>query len=190
MPGQVRGRELVTLGHGRLDRQELADLIRGARLERVIDIRRFPGSRVNDAATRESLTSLLAALGVDYRWDERLGGRRHLRAAQDADSPDGWWRVRAFRAYAGWTRSADFRAGLADLLDDVDAARTAVLCSESVWWRCHRRLVADVATIEHSVAVAHLMPDGRLSPHQPSDGARRDPAGHLVWDKAGEAAPT
>jgi len=173
---------LLTLGHGALDRDGLAALLEGASVRRLVDIRRFPGSRNNPAAKRPALEELTADLGIDYRWDERLGGRRRL----DADDPgrDTWWRVAQFRAYAAWTRSSDFRAGLADLLLDVPTARTAVMCSESVWWRCHRRLVADVVVAEHRVPVLHLMHDGRLTPHTPSEGARTGQDGMLVWDGA------
>ncbi|MGY5766469.1 DUF488 domain-containing protein [Brachybacterium sp. DNPG3] len=184
---------LITLGHGRLDRDELTDLLVGAGIEHLVDVRRFPGSRANEAAARGVVPALCEAAGIAYRWDERLGGRRRLTAEQDAASPDTWWRVAAFRAYAAWTRDPVFRAGIADLLTDVadvadvadDATGlTAVMCSESVWWRCHRRLIADVVLLEHGVAVEHLMPDGQRRPHEPSPGARLDAQGHTVWDGA------
>jgi uncharacterized protein (DUF488 family) len=69
------------------------------------------------------------------------------------------------------------------LLDEVAARRVAVMCSESVWWRCHRRVVADVAVLAHGVEVRHLMHDGRLTEHQPSEGARLRPDGRVVWDQ-------
>ena len=90
--------------------------------------------------------------------------------------------MKQFRAYASWTRSEDFRAGIADLLDDVARTRTAVMCSEAVWWRCHRRLIADVMLLEHEVDVADLMHPGKERPHEPSEGARLDEDGHVVWD--------
>ncbi len=174
---------LVTFGHGRLDSDGLLSLVRRAGIELVVDVRRFPGSRHNPAAGREVLPATLLGGGVRYRWDERLGGRRHLTRAEDEASPDTWWRVEAFRAYAAHTRTVEFRAGIEDLLIDVAAQRTAVMCSEAVWWRCHRRLIADVVMVEHGVPARHLMHDGRLVTAEPSDGARLDPAsGHLVWD--------
>lgn len=173
---------LLTFGHGRLDRDALAALIGPAGITRVVDVRRFPGSRANDAAARDAIPDLLDELGIDYRWDERLGGRRHLNAAEMRESPDSWWRVDAFRAYAAWTRSDDFRAGIAELIPDIDGATTAVMCSESVWWRCHRRLISDVMALEHDTEVRHLMHDGRLLEHRPSEGARLDEDGSLIWD--------
>lgn len=137
----------------------------------MVDIRRFPGSRSNPAAARDAIEGELAAGGVDWRWEERLGGRRRLTKDEDAASPDDWWRVAAFRAYAAWTRSPEFADGLASVLADAAGRRTAIMCSESVWWRCHRRVVADVATVAHDVEVLHLMHDGSLRPHPLSETA-------------------
>ncbi len=173
---------MMTVGHGRLDRAGLGALLAGAEVSDVVDIRRFPGSRANPAASRGAIPELLEGLGIGYRWDERLGGRRALSAEQDRESPDTWWQVAAFRAYAAWTRSDPFRAALPGLVDAPETA--ALLCSEALWWRCHRRLVADVLVLELGVAVRHLMPDGRLVEHRPSAGARRGPDGWLVWDGA------
>ena len=72
----------------------------------------------------------------------------------------------------------------AQLIVDIEAARTAVMCSESVWWRCHRRIIADVIALEHSIPVEHLMHTGRLSAHEPSEGARLDGSGRILWDGA------
>lgn len=172
--------ELLTLGHGRLDGDRMRVLLSGARVERVVDIRRFPGSRANPAAARDALAPVLAEAGIGCRWEERLGGRRRLSAADDAASPDGWWRVAAFRAYAAWARTEQFRAGLADVLAEADEARVAILCSEAVWWRCHRRVVADVAALAHGAEVRHLMHDGSLVRHPVSEGAVLGPDG-VTW---------
>lgn len=180
MTDRSDARALLTLGHGTLDQDGLGALLEGAGVRRLVDVRRFPGSRSNPAAKQPALEELAADLGIEYRWDDRLGGRRRLDA--DEPSPDTWWRVGQFQAYAAWTRTPQFRAGLADLLHGIPSARTAMMCSESVWWRCHRRLVADVVLVEHEVPVLHLMHDGRLTPHAPSEGARLGAGGRLVWD--------
>ncbi len=172
---------LVTFGHGRLQADALAALVVGAGIELVVDVRRFPGSRRNEAAARGRVPEILAGADVGYRWEERLGGRRHLTREELAASPDQWWQVDAFRAYAGYTRTDDFRAAMADLLRDVAQYRTAVMCSEAVWWRCHRRIVTDVALLGHGVPVEHLMHTGALKPAEPSAGARIL-EGELVWD--------
>ncbi|WP_227873148.1 DUF488 domain-containing protein [Brachybacterium ginsengisoli] len=175
---------LLTLGHGRLEREELAALLTGAGIARLVDVRRHPGSRTNDAAARGAIEEICTEAGIEHRWDERLGGRRRLTAEEEAASPDTWWRVAQFRAYAGWTRSEEFRAGLEELRADVSRARTAVMCSEAVWWRCHRRLIADVMLLEHGAEVLDLMHSGQQRPHEPSEGARLDEDRHVVWDGA------
>lgn len=174
---------LITVGHGTLSRTELTELLRGAGIGQLVDVRRFPGSRTNDAAAKGVVEEICTAAGIAYRWDERLGGRRRLTKDEDAASPDTWWRLAQFRAYAGWTRSEDFRAGTEDLCEDVSRTRTAVMCSEAVWWRCHRRLIADVMLLEHEVEVIDLMHSGQQRPQEPSPGARLDEDGHAVWDR-------
>lgn len=176
------GPRLLTLGHGRLDREELGELLREAGVQRLVDVRRFPGSRHNPAVARDELPAWLPAYDVEYRWEGRLGGRRR---PTDANA-DTWWRVEQFRGYAGWTRTDEFHAALDQLLSEAVDRTTAIMCSESVWWRCHRRLVADVAVLAHGTDVHHLMHDGRLVPHPPAEGARVVD-GDVVWDRTPQA---
>ena len=159
---------LLTVGHGSADRTRLAELLGGAGIGLVVDVRRYPGSRTNPDVRREALEHWLPEAGLAYRWEPRLGGRRHVRAGEP--EPDTWWTVAAFRAYAAYTRTADFDAALGEVLAEAARRTTVVMCSENVWWRCHRRLIADVAVLGRGVPVCHLMPDGRLSPHRPEIG--------------------
>jgi len=179
---------VLTFGHGRLGQEELASLLTGAGVEAVVDVRRFPGSRHNPAAAAGAVEGLASGLGLDHRWDARLGGRRRLGAAEAASSPDTWWEVPAFRAYAAWTRGEEFRAALGDLLGGLPGRRTALMCSEAVWWRCHRRIISDVLVLENDVPVRHLMHDGRRVEHPVSAGARIGPDGRVVWDGGTESA--
>ncbi|XRQ14388.1 DUF488 family protein [Actinomadura welshii] len=169
---------LVTFGHGVAGRGELAPLLRDAGVRRVVDVRTAPGSRRNPDVQRAALEEWLPAEGIGYRWERRLGGFR--RAAPDA--PDTFWRNDSFRGYAGHTRSPDFVAAMDELLDGAGRTRTAVMCSESVWWRCHRRLIADFAVLARDRAVLHLAHDGRLTEHPPTSGARLRDDGLLVYD--------
>ncbi|MCD6638979.1 MAG: DUF488 domain-containing protein, partial [Nocardioides sp.] len=138
---------LLTVGHGTLDRDALGQLLAQAQVDLLVDVRRFPGSRRNPDVSSDALAAWLPEAGVVYRWEARLGGRRRLGEGDDPDA-DRWWRVEAFRAYAAHTRSTEFLEALDDLAADVeDRGTTAVMCSESVWWRCHRRLVADAAVL-------------------------------------------
>ena len=168
--------ELWTVGHGTADGDALGRLLTGAGVGAVVDVRRFPGSRRNPAVNREALAATLPRHGVAYRWDERLGGRR----AAPPDSPDVALRHPAFAGYAAHMRTPEFAAGVAELL--AAEAPTAVLCSESVWWRCHRRLIADHVTLVHGVAVHHVLPGGRVQDHRLTEGVRLEPDGQLVYD--------
>jgi uncharacterized protein (DUF488 family) len=170
---------LLTVGHGPQGRAALGDRLLGAGVERVVDVRRFPGSRTNPDVTRESLEVWLPALGIGYRWDARLGGRRRLPPGEPV--ADGWWTVAQFAAYAAHTRTPEFAVALDEVLAEAAGATVAVMCSESVWWRCHRRLIADVVLLGRGLPVTHLMPDGRLTPHRPSEGAVLGADGHVHW---------
>jgi uncharacterized protein (DUF488 family) len=168
---------LLTVGHGRLDRDGLLELLAAAGVELLVDVRRYPHSRANPQARREALAGWLPGNGIGYRWDQRLGGRRRV----EPDAVDTWWRVAQFRAYAAWTRTPDFRDAMRELLDDAAVHRTVIMCAEAVWWRCHRRLIADVAVLLHGVEVMHLLPEGRRVDHKPASGARVCGRG-VVWD--------
>jgi uncharacterized protein (DUF488 family) len=168
---------LYTVGHGTSTAEELVALLRGGGVESVVDIRRFPGSRRHPHHSREALERSLPEQGLGYRWEERLGGRRR----RAPDSPHVALRNDAFRAYADHMATAGFRAALDEVLTEASGTPTAVMCSESVWWRCHRRLVADAAQLLHRVEVRHLMHASRPRPHRPTEGVRVED-GRLVYD--------
>ena len=170
---------LLTVGHGTADREQFGILLQGAGVRLLADVRRFPGSRRNLDTRKEALQEWLPADGIEYEWFEDLGGRRR-RAAGEPET-DGWWRVEQFRAYAAYTRTPDFQAALADLHSRAARQTTAIMCSESLWWRCHRRIIADVLVLLHGFSVDHLMHDGRLTAHQPSAGSRVLD-GAVFWD--------
>ena len=172
---------LLTVGHGPQDRAALGARLTGTAVDRIVDVRHFPGSRRNPDVVRQSLEEWLPALGIGYRWDERLGGRRRLPPGEPVE--DDWWTVAQFAAYAAHTRTPEFSAALDEVLAESAGATVAVMCSESVWWRCHRRLIADVAVLARGVPVTHLMPDGRLTSHRPSEGAVIS-AGEVRWPAA------
>jgi uncharacterized protein (DUF488 family) len=174
---------IYTVGHGTLPGDDFANLLRDGGVAQIVDVRSYPGSRRNPQYGRAELEHWLPAAGVGYTWDRRLGGRRRPAAT----SPNTALRNAAFRGYADHMDSPEFRAALAELMGRADPTPTAVMCSESVSWRCHRRLLADAAVLLHGVPVVHLFHDGRRSPHQPSPEARV--AGdHLVYD-LGAAPP-
>jgi len=179
---------LLTVGHGTLPAEDFAALLRDAGVELLVDVRSFPGSRTNPQFTREAMEQWVPDGGTAYRWERRLGGRRRL--PKGTPSPDTWWRVEAFRAYSAYTRTPEWRLGLASLLSDVASRRVAICCSEAVWWRCHRRIIADVVSLTQPIDVLDLAHDGRLTPHPVAEGARVDQGGQVVWDAGAEPLPT
>jgi uncharacterized protein (DUF488 family) len=169
---------LITFGHGTASAGRIVELLENAAVGTVVDIRTAPGSRRNPHVARAELARWLPEHGISYRWEKRLGGFRRPAPG----SPDLAWREPAFRGYAGHMRTPAFLDAIGEVLAEAAAGRVAVMCSESLWWRCHRRLVADFAELARGVPVRHLLHDGRCVPHRPSPGARLRPDGLLVYD--------
>lgn len=158
---------LFTVGHGTLPAEEFAALLVAAGVVSLVDVRTAPGSRHNPQFGRVEMARWLPSHGVAYRWEQDLGGfRKPL-----PDSANTGLRHPAFRGYADYMATPPFAAALSRVLDAAAERPTTVMCSESVWWRCHRRLVADAATLVHGVEVVHLMHDGARRPHELTDGA-------------------
>ena len=176
--------ELLTVGHGTLDADAFTALLAGAEVAAVVDVRRFPGSRRHPHFGAEPLAASLDAAGIAYRHEPDLGGRRTGRPA----SPHVGLRHPSFRAYADHMATPEFRDALERALAEAAVRRTAVLCSESLWWRCHRRLVADAASLLSGVDVRHLRHDGRLDAHVPTDVVRRE-GDRLVYDGGAPPLP-
>jgi len=131
-----------TIGHSTRSIEELLAVLDVHGIETIVDVRRFPGSRRLPQFGSAALESALAEHGVDYRWIGALGGRRR----PDPASPNDGWRNDAFRGYADHTASEEFAGGLFELEIIASGSRSAIMCAEALWWRCHRRLIADVLT--------------------------------------------
>ena len=125
------------------------------------------------------LSASLERANIEYRWIKRLGGRR---SSKRTDSPHTAWQLPAFRSYADYTESEDFKAGMRELTQAATASRTAYMCSEGLWWRCHRRIISDNLVIR-GWTVDHIMPTGKLSPHVLAPFARVVD-GRIVYDGA------
>jgi uncharacterized protein (DUF488 family) len=167
-PDPSGARTLLTVGHGTASQEELTRLLHTAGVEAIVDVRRFPGSRRHPHVARERLEGWLPAADIAYRWEERLGGRR--RGVEG--SPHTGLRNASFQAYADHLGSEVFHAAIEEVLAQAVGGRTAVMCSESLWWRCHRRLIADHVLLLTGVEVRHLLHDGRLAEHVPTDVVR------------------
>jgi uncharacterized protein (DUF488 family) len=170
---------LLTYGHGTDSSERTVATLLGAGVSSLVDIRTAPGSRRNPQFARAALEEWLPAAGIAYRWEKRLGGFRR----PSPDNPDVVWREDMFRGYAEHMRSADFLSAIDAVLGEAEIRQyVTVMCSESLWWRCHRRLVADFAVVARGVDVRHLMHDGRLEDHRPTPGVRLRDDGLLVYD--------
>lgn len=172
-----------TIGHSTHDLDTFVGLLRAHEIEVVADVRRFPGSRRHPHLAQAPLRDGLGRHGIAYHWIEVLGGRRS--AAAHPDGPSGW-RHPAFRAYAAYLRTPDFKAGLDDLIALSGTQRTAIMCSEGLWWRCHRRLIADVL-VSRGYTVLHIFPDGHADPHRIRPPGRIE-AGELRYDENSPSA--
>ena len=172
---------LWTIGHSTLALPGFMDLLKTHGIGLVADIRRYPASRRYPHFNADALASGLGAEGIAYRHFEALGGRRSARA----DSRNTLWRNASFRGYADYLETAEFQKGLEALEQAAGLQRTAIMCSEAVWWKCHRQLVADVLTAR-GAEVRHIVGAGEAPLHRITKGARVE-GGHLVY--AGEEEP-
>ncbi|MBK0419838.1 DUF488 domain-containing protein [Leucobacter sp. CSA1] len=160
---------ILTVGHSTHPFDEFVELLRGADAGAVVDVRRLPGSNRFPQFDRDALEAALPAHGISYRRIAELGGRRSAQR-EVPEAVNALWRNRSFHNYADYALTEPFDIGLAELLALAQDEQAAVMCSEAVWWRCHRRIIADHLLARGEV-VAHLMPDGRLSPAELMPGA-------------------
>jgi uncharacterized protein (DUF488 family) len=174
---------LLSLGHGTAGVEELVALLRQAGIERLVDVRTAPGSRRHPHVRREAMAGWLGEAGIAYRWEPELGGFRR----PEPRSVNHALRHPAFRGYADHMRTPPFWSALDRLLAEAASNPTAAMCSETPWWRCHRRLLADAAMLVRGAEVLHLDHRGRLERHRPTDGVRRD--GDLLAYDLGATPP-
>lgn len=156
-----------TIGHSTRTGDEFRALLAAFDIELLADVRRFPGSRRLPQFSTERLAADLAEVGIAYCWLPHLGGRRRPMPG----SVNVGWRHPAFRAYADYLQTEEFAQGLFELLMLAEGLRTAVMCAELLWWRCHRRLIADVLTTL-GVEVLHIRDLSSPARHRLSPPAR------------------
>ena len=154
---------VYTAGHGTRTSEELIGLLRPANVRTVVDVRRFPGSRRNPQFNRDALAEALGAAGIAYRHAEPLGGRR---SGEPGEERFACIRTPAFRSYAARMETPEWQQALAAALEEPTPC---FLCAETVWWRCHRKLIAELL-VARGYDVLHLLP-GRVERHRLSDDA-------------------
>lgn len=170
---------LWTIGHGTASETELAALLRAHEIEALVDVRKVPKSRAHPHVWSDKMAEWVPELsGATYEWHPEFGGFRK----GNPDSPNIALRNDAFRAYADYMQTPEFLTKLDTLTARAEDRRIAIMCSESVWWRCHRRLISDAATLLHDADVRHIMHTGKTIPHTLTEGVRVTDRGVLQYD--------
>jgi len=167
-----------TIGHSTREFAEFVALLHEFRIELLADVRSFPGSRKVPQFNKESLETTLPENGIEYLHLKQLGGRRRVRP----DSKHTVWRHPAFRVYADYMETQEFRDGINELVEIAEEKRTAIMCSEAVWWRCHRSMISDYLKAA-GVNVLHIMAEGKVVEH-PYTAAAKVTDGVLTYGAA------
>ena len=170
--------KIWTIGHSTRSLGEFIDLLTANNIDAVADVRSYPGSRKFPHFNAEALSTELANVSIDHRLIKELGGRRRSRP----DSSNTVWRNEAFRGYADYMETEGFLEGISALLKLAAERRTAVMCAEAVWWRCHRSMIADYLR-SRGLTVEHIMDEGQNVIH-PFTSAAKIVDGHLVYGPA------
>lgn len=154
-------------------------MLQGAGVDFVADVRRFPRSRTNPQFNIDTLPDALAGFQIGYRHFAELGGRRARQATPDVTT-NAFWTNPSFRNYADFALTDPFQTALAELIETGKTRTCAIMCSEAVWWRCHRRIIAD-HLLARGHEVFHLMGEARTEPAQLTRGARVTEEGKVVY---------
>jgi len=173
-----------TIGHSTRSLEEFVELLQGAQVQRLVDVRTVPRSRTNPQFNKETLPGALATAEISYEHMADLGG---LRGKSRTIAPDvnAFWTHSSFHNYADYALSEEFHSGLGRLIEEGRRERCAIMCSEAVWWRCHRRIVADYL-IARREEVFHIMGEGRLEAAKLTPGAVIRPDGKVIYPAANE----
>lgn len=173
---------VFTIGHSTRPAAEFVTLLAEAGVDLVADVRAVPRSRTNPQFNTTTLQKTLRGAGIAYRYLPALGGWRHQRASRSLNT---LWRNASFRAYADYAGTSEFRAGFRELRTLAAKRHCAIMCAEVLWWRCHRRIIADYL-LAAGFEVVHIMGPGKLAPATLTPGALRGADDGLIYP--GDAA--
>ncbi|HET9402527.1 MAG TPA: DUF488 domain-containing protein [Candidatus Acidoferrales bacterium] len=173
-----------TIGHSNRSIEEFIAALRANAIEQLVDVRRFPASQHNPQFAEQSVRDSLRDAGIEYRWmGKELGGRR----STSKSSPNVALRNASFRGYADYMLTSEFHGGIESLRELAAMKRTAIMCAELLWWRCHRSMISDYLTGIFSDEVTHIRDAEYSEPHKLKDIARID-GQRLIYDAgAGDA---
>lgn len=171
--------QFTTIGHSNRSLDEFLDILLSAQVGLLIDVRSFPRSRTNPVFNIDQLPDDLAPVQIDYRHCPALGGRRPKQPGID-ENINAMWRVQSFHNYADYALGNEFTAAFDELVHLGRDRRLALMCSEAVWWRCHRRIITDYLLLNDH-AVDHLMAPGHVDHATPTPGSRRTAQGKVLY---------
>lgn len=172
-------KEFFTIGHSTRPVTEFIELLTEAAVRLVIDVRTVPRSRTNPQFDREAFAGSLAGFGIDYLHIAALGGLRP-RQREISASVNAYWQNQSFHNYADYAMSREFRSALDELRQLGHASRCAIMCAETLWWRCHRRVIADYL-LAAGESVFHILRAGHIEPAHMTAAAKRRPDGVLIY---------
>ena len=156
-----------TIGHSTRSADEFNEILLAHQIGALVDVRSFPGSRRYTHFNKPELSGNLEALGILYGHNPQLGGRRR----PSPNSKNTAWKNASFRAYADHMESEEFKRGILALLEIAKTKRTALMCAEALWWRCHRSLISDYLKAE-GFAVIHILAGKKTEAHPYTSAAR------------------
>jgi uncharacterized protein (DUF488 family) len=175
----VSAQPFFTIGHSTRPLPDFLELLQASGIGLVVDVRTVPRSRTNPQYNTDALPAALAEHGIDYRHAKALGGLRGRRADVPAGT-NAFWENASFHNYADYAMGEEFRAGLATLREWGHTTRCTVMCAEAVWWRCHRRIIADYL-LAAGEEVFHILGPNKVEPARMTGGARPTAGGTVVY---------
>ena len=167
MAALVNQVEVWTVGHSTRPLEEFLEALQSFNIATLVDVRSFPGSRRYPQFNKDNLAASLQTANIEYLHHPELGGRRRARK----DSTNIAWRNEGFRGYADYMETDSFRAAVEKLLALARGSRTAIMCAEAVWWRCHRSLISDYLKAD-GIEVTHVLAARKAEPHPYTSVAR------------------
>lgn len=170
---------IYTIGHSTRPLDDFAGMLLERGVDYLVDVRAYPGSRTNPQYNKESLSRSLPERGIGYQHIRELGGRRKPKH-DTLPSPNTFWKNQSFRNYADYAMTQDFQDGLKELIETARKHTCAIMCSEAVWWRCHRRIISDYI-IKDGITVCHIMSMGKATEARLTEGATITAENKLIY---------